>query len=287
MGITGSSNYVSLGGRRLQYQTAGEGPVTVFFEAGMGRSRSTWALVQPRVAEFARTVVYDRAGHGLSDPDPGGRDFDRLLSDHLAVVDAATEGTTIGVGHSYGGPIVRMAETVRPETFSALTLVDEVPETVEPDRMSAAMRGASLFYEAQVVLAKLGLLAPLLERFRFGDLTAEDARAAAAEAARMNAVRAAREEWRAFGSSFEKLHANGPIAPDVPMCSISSNRMSRERDRHRDFLGAAHARIAESSPEGRHLYSRNSSHNIQLTEPNLVVNEIHALVERVRARVTV
>lgn len=281
MQIASSSSYVSLGDRHLHYQTAGDGPVTVLFEAGMGRSRSTWALVQQRVAEFAHTVVYDRAGHGLSDSDPEGRDVDRLLSDHLAVVDAVADRPTIGVGHSYGGPLVRMAAARRPGIFHALTLVDEVSETCEPHKMMAAMRGASIFYGLQVILAKLGILAPLLEKFRYRQLDESTAREAAIEGATMASVQAARAEWQSFEWSFEMLHDTGPHVPQLPLTTISTNRSTRDGNSSRDFLGRSHDRIADLSPRGRHIYSSSRNHNLHLTDPDLVVAEIRTLVDQV------
>ena len=38
------------------------------FESGLGEDVATWSNVQPEVALFARTLAYDRAGLGKSDP---------------------------------------------------------------------------------------------------------------------------------------------------------------------------------------------------------------------------
>src|SRR5258708_39406837 len=53
---------------RMHIHVTGEGTPTVVFESGMGASCLSWTLVQPQVAQFTRTVSYDRAGHGWSDP---------------------------------------------------------------------------------------------------------------------------------------------------------------------------------------------------------------------------
>ncbi|GAF50768.1 alpha/beta fold hydrolase [Rhodococcus wratislaviensis] len=279
------SHFVSRGQRRLHYSTAGSGPVTVFFEAGLGKSRSTWALVQPAVAEFARTVVYDRAGHGISDPDDEGRGIRRLLDDHLAVLDAATDGPCVLVGHSYGGPLVpcRRPPTAdrRPDRVSGVVLVDEVSEIVPPRKMMAAMRGASALYGGQVVLSRLGLLGPLLERSYYRTLSGDALRTAVEEGASVMATRAARQEWRNFRSSFIALHEMGPHIPAVPLTTISSNRIPVEQRPGRDVLGSAHRRTAELSAHGRHVYAARRNHYVQFEEPDLVVDEIRALVRRV------
>jgi pimeloyl-ACP methyl ester carboxylesterase len=53
---------------RMHIHVTGEGTPTVVFESGMVASCLSWTLVQPQVAQFARAVSYDRAGHGWSDP---------------------------------------------------------------------------------------------------------------------------------------------------------------------------------------------------------------------------
>src|SRR5262245_42760409 len=62
---------IDIGGRRLHVQTAGGCGPTVVFDAGIGASSVSWARVQPRVARFARTISYDRAGLAWSDAAPG------------------------------------------------------------------------------------------------------------------------------------------------------------------------------------------------------------------------
>src|SRR3981189_478510 len=63
-------------GRKIEslhlYESGDSGP-TVVFESGIAATSISWRLVQPRVAQFARTVSYDRAGLGSSDPIKGPR----------------------------------------------------------------------------------------------------------------------------------------------------------------------------------------------------------------------
>ncbi|MGW0182360.1 alpha/beta fold hydrolase, partial [Nocardia sp. NPDC003345] len=100
-------------GRRL-YSMVLPGPAegggaTVVFEAGAAATRSSWGLVQPGVGRFTRAVVYDRSGLGASPADPGGRDLDRMATDLVDVLDHFGDGPFVLVGHSAGGPLVRLA----------------------------------------------------------------------------------------------------------------------------------------------------------------------------------
>ncbi|MFT4226720.1 alpha/beta fold hydrolase [Micropruina sp.] len=123
-------------GRRL-YAMALPGPAdaadqpSVVFEAGSAATRSTWALVQTRVADFARAVVYDRAGLGRSEPDPVGRTLDRMADDLNDLLDGLGPGPFVLVGHSAGGPIVRLATARRPDRIRGLVLVDPTDEAAD------------------------------------------------------------------------------------------------------------------------------------------------------------
>ena len=58
--------------------------------------------VQPRVAGFARAIVYDRSGVGRSAPDPSGRTLARMAEDLTDLLDHFGPGPYLLVGHSAG-----------------------------------------------------------------------------------------------------------------------------------------------------------------------------------------
>jgi len=117
---------------RLLHSQVLDGPpgaaVTVVFEAGSAANRSTWSLVQPPVADVARAVVYDRSGLGRSAPDPAGRTLDRMANDLNQVLDHYGPGPFVLVGHSAGGPIVRLAASRTPYRVAGIVLVDPTDE---------------------------------------------------------------------------------------------------------------------------------------------------------------
>lgn len=115
------------GDRTLHATELGTGSPTVVLEAGAAATRSS-ALVQPLVATFARTVVYDRAGLGRSAPDPVSRTMRRMADDLGALLGALGSDRFVLVGHSAGGPIVRLAAADAPERIAGLVLVDPSDE---------------------------------------------------------------------------------------------------------------------------------------------------------------
>ncbi|MGO1567263.1 alpha/beta fold hydrolase [Brachybacterium sp. AOP35-5H-19] len=149
--------------------------VTVVFEAGYAAQRSTWAPVQTLVAEFARTVVYDRSGLGRSTPDPGGRSLDRMAADLGDVLDHHGPGPFLLVGHSAGGPIVRAAAASRSEQseqsarsgqIAGLVLVDPNDEAADFALRRSTRALEQVGEPVMLLLATLGLLKPLFSGLR-------------------------------------------------------------------------------------------------------------------------
>src|SRR5436309_2794243 len=98
---------VDVYGHRLHMVQAGSGSVTVVFESGLGEGVETWNDVQPKIAEFARTIRYERAGLGKSDLLPASvsaRTTRDMAADLHALLRAAkVPGPFVLVGHSLGG----------------------------------------------------------------------------------------------------------------------------------------------------------------------------------------
>lgn len=254
------------------------------FEAGLGKSRSTWALAQPLVARFARTVVYDRAGLGRSDATVAPRTFGALLRDHLTVLDTVVSGPCILVGHSYGGPIVRRAAAERPDKVAGIVLVDEVSELAGADLLRRAMGGAGALYGAQVWLARLGLLGQALRRTYFRALEGEALREVVAESGRVGAAKAARSEWQNMIPGMHDLEATGPHIPDVTLTEITSKRSRTAEEFENDFIYQSHRATVAAVADGRHVSSHSRDHYIQLAEPELVAAEIRRLSDQSRIR---
>ena len=120
---------VDIGGYRLHINCSGEGGPTVVLDAGMGCNSLDWALVQPEVAKFTRVCSYDRAGNGWSDESPLERTSQNIVDElHALLKNSGEKGPYILVGHSFGGPNVRLYASKYPEEVSGMVLVDSSHE---------------------------------------------------------------------------------------------------------------------------------------------------------------
>jgi pimeloyl-ACP methyl ester carboxylesterase len=156
---------IDIGGRSLNLYCSGEGSPAVILEAGANAPGYSWALVQPKLAEFTRACWYDRAGVGWSDPPTSPRTSVSVTSDlHEMLRHAGVLPPYVLVGASIGGEYARTYTAHYPDDVVGLVLVDSShPDQHEPyfmvspaNRLSAHAR--HLLCTALPVMSRFGLL---------------------------------------------------------------------------------------------------------------------------------
>jgi pimeloyl-ACP methyl ester carboxylesterase len=162
---TAAGQMVDVGGHRLYIECTGSGSPTVVLQAGLGASSSSWAAVAPKVATSTRVCAYDRAGHGHSDEAAGPQDGRALAADlHTLLERAGVTGPYVIVGHSSGGPYVRVFAAQYPDEIAGMVLLDAQPA----EALTALPDYPGFYYPYRFVtalapsLARVGLLGPLL-----------------------------------------------------------------------------------------------------------------------------
>ncbi len=135
------TKYAKSGDLSLAYQVIGDGPTDLVYLAGwVTNVEAMWedpgyARFLRRLASFARLIIYDKRGVGLSDPVPAG-ELQRMgaqIEDPLAVMDAAGSSRAILFGHSEGGATaIRMAATY-PERVERLILTGTFAKRLRSD----------------------------------------------------------------------------------------------------------------------------------------------------------
>jgi pimeloyl-ACP methyl ester carboxylesterase len=271
-------------GRTLYVECRGTGAPTVVFVSGLRFAADQWSMTKnpasmsavDGVAQFTRACVYDRPGVVV-----GGISFSRsspvvqpittadTVVDLRAMLGAIGEaGPIVLAAHSYGGQIARLYISTYPQDVAGLVLIDAQSEELQT------------------------LLTP--ELFR--------------EFLRLNAPqRESLEEYPAieradFERSFAQIRAAPPIRP-LPLVVLSADRSVAPQiaagiadgTLPADILPGygpaidaaqpiAQRHLAELVPGATHITNTNSGHNINIEQPQLVIDAIHRVVDAWRAR---
>ena len=158
--------YVDIGGRRLRVVRAGppDAQPLIVLEHGAFGSAADWAVVQDRLAaKGLRSLAYDRAGLGHSDPGPVPRDGRAVVADLAALLRALDErAPAVLVGHSMGGLMVRLFALTHPDRVLGVVLVDAVtPDLMQLPAGRGAVRAFGRLLKLAVLAARLGLMRPV------------------------------------------------------------------------------------------------------------------------------
>lgn len=109
--------------------SSGTGKPTIILEAGGGSNHRVWQWVQPKIANSARVVSYDRPGYLNSDTCPSPRDAITIAIElKEALTNANIHPPYIFAGWSYGGSLVRVFAGLYPNDLEGMVLVDPAPE---------------------------------------------------------------------------------------------------------------------------------------------------------------
>ncbi len=267
-------------GRSIYLDCQGNGAPTVFIVPGKGSYADVWNVVmpegdpirsspydlieqaqlepspsatQPRVARTTRVCAYDRPntrpdGPNRSTPVPQPHSAAQDVDDIVKLLAGANISTPVVVAaHSYGGLVADLLARTHPELVSGLVFVDPVSEFL-PTLGTAEQNAA--FDRAAATPASPGD-----EGF-----LPEDAYARIAAAPPLPQV-------PAVVLSSDKFPPPSQLTPD----NYSLAQLQQANTLLADALGAVNVTTTDSG------------HNLMLYQPQLVADEIVAIVDRVRA----
>jgi pimeloyl-ACP methyl ester carboxylesterase len=242
--------YVDVNGHRLRVLISGEGNPTVVFEAGGGGADGgpleAWEKVQPAVSKFTRTFSYDRAGIGLSAPGPAPRDARQIARElHVALANAQVAPPYILVGHSLGGPFIRVFAGLYPGEVSGMVLIDPTQEEFIEWNLARETN--------QVENVDKDIPASLAE---------------------------AHESTVPPGIPVVLITAMGPrVLP-----SFVTEKQKHDFETVRPMWLKFHEEWLAKLPNGKHVITEDSSHMVPFFQPELIVDEIRKMIEQTNHR---
>jgi len=126
--MAGTTRYAQSGDVSIAYQVVGDGPLDVVFVPGfvshveLGWEMPWFGACWRRIARYARLIVFDKRGTGLSDRIARVPTLEERMDDVRAVMDAAGCERAAFMGVSEGGPMSLLFAATHPERTAALVL---------------------------------------------------------------------------------------------------------------------------------------------------------------------
>ncbi len=123
------TKYARCGELSLAYQVFGEGPINILYAGSfVSHVEVMWGSPEIKsffdhMANFARVVIFDKAGVGLSDPVSKVRTIEDRAREIEAVMDAVGFERAALMGISEGGPASIVFAASRPDRVQALVLI--------------------------------------------------------------------------------------------------------------------------------------------------------------------
>ena len=139
---TPRTRYALSGDAHIAYQVFGEGDIDLVFVPGfVSNVEHYWEMPRVpdllnRLGSFARVVMFDKRGTGLSDPVAGPPPLEQRMDDMQAVMDAAGVERAALYGISEGGPASILFAATYPERTSSLVLYGSTPRFRTDDDIS-------------------------------------------------------------------------------------------------------------------------------------------------------
>lgn len=159
------TKYVSVDGRKMAYKSYGlenrkPGVPVLVFESGLGSGGGAYELLFPALSQKTAGIAYDRNGLGDSELDTTIKsDGDVVRRLHGLLKQLKVEPPYLLVGHSLGGPFIRLFTAVYPSEVAGLVFIDptDFMLTEKEDDEIRLLSGSAMGYRK--------LISAMLERF--------------------------------------------------------------------------------------------------------------------------
>jgi pimeloyl-ACP methyl ester carboxylesterase len=234
------------GGHKLHLRcegTGSPGSPTVVYLHGLGGDGSDIKSINAQLTSQVRVCTYDRLNVGRSDSDPGrhtGADSVRDL--HALLGAAGVQGPYLLVGFSFGGLLAIMYAATYPDQVMGLVSLDgSLPTDDQVDQLIPAGERTQVMTEQE-----------------------------------------ANQERVEFYPTVDQAKPLVAKVPDVPVTYLAARPVELPPnwpvERMRAFIAAKQLQFTKAVPNGR-LVEVQSSHDIDLEKPELVIQEIQRILE--------
>lgn len=260
------------------------------FLPGAGGMALDYLLAHERVAEFATSFLYDRAGTGWSDDVELPRSLDDVTDElRTLLLDAKLPGPYVLVGHSLGGAYAQRYAQRFPDEVAAILLLDPLHQDYDdymPEHLKMAANTTEDFALPELTDEFVAQLRALYSPV-FGLLPESVRELVLDKHISPERLSTGMQEGLNVLRLLEELRAGGPL-PDVPLIVLSgaavdaSQTMFQPEELVREQVEASRRLYdAITSRQGEHRILPDASHlTIALARPDAVSDAVQDLLKR-------
>jgi class 3 adenylate cyclase len=160
------TRYARSGDLQIAYQVVGEGPPDIVFvplytsNIEIGWELPALSRFLRGLASFARLIVFDRRGNGMSEGVAGATPLEEQIDDVLAVIEAARAEQPVLFSITEGCALAALFAASHPDRVRALALITPVPRVVRGAGYEWAQTVAERAARVQAVVEHWGTSSP-------------------------------------------------------------------------------------------------------------------------------
>lgn len=268
---------IDIGLHKLNYLELGHGKPEVIFESGLdGGGFLTWSKVQPKVAKFASTLAYNRAGILWSERGNNPKTCDKMADElYFLLKKTNHKGPYILVGHSLAGYMLRSFIEKHPNEVAGIIFVD-VAHPKQNNKTNLPPTSILNF------LNSIGIARIISTNHQYSNTLFNE---------KFNII-ARSFGYKSFPTVFEEYHCVEKLAAEadkinsfgnIPLYILTgtNEKMNLENMPKKFFNTKLEQQksLLKLSTNSKQIMAKNSGHFIQFDEPDLVIEAIRQLVE--------
>lgn len=216
--------------------------LTIILDAGYGDDSTSWNPLVDDVSKLANVFLYDRAGLGRSDNSSHPRTSRNMIRElRQLLVETNTRPPYLLVGHSFGGVNMQLFADAYEEDVSGLILVDVTPKDYRERFLPTMSQDFQRAYHQQFV--------------REGN-------------------------YEEFMESLHQLQETN-VALRLPVIVIAAGKKDHYSPKSQRLWNDMQKELTHISSDSEFELAEASAHYIHRNEPEVIVDAIRRLLERV------
>lgn len=247
------SGFDGKGYRKFNYRMLGNGKPTIIVEVAMGETLQSWLSLQTKLSKLTTVVTYDRLGLGKSDTTSAPRTIENLsieLNEFLT--SNKIPGPYLLLGHSLGASILRKYQNDHSENVLGMILIDPVHED-QFDRLMS-------------IKSKQDIEKTIRDRKEF----------------EMTLKSGERNEAMMYHQQMAAMR-DVKYPTNIPITIIGSFQVGHgATEEDRQIKKELFSQWLNQAPQIKFVATTKSGHYIQDSEPELLMDEVKLMIEKLR-----